>query len=208
MHVSSRIDRQRAGRRSSGFSLIEVVVASGLLLLTIAAVTFCVTSVSANGARLQRVMDADRAVRLVAERLAAMPFYRSGADADTVSDSGVEDLLSAVFPHADAARNTPTAHYVHIDGEVAPAGAFVTVFTASGVDVLCVARFLAAEDGPVLGPLAVEGWTGAAGDQPPGCALSVRVTATSHGATCSASFTEAALATALVRSASSASVTP
>ena len=88
MHVKARIGRPRARRRSSGFSLVEVVVASGLLLMTITAVTFCVTSVSASGARLQRVMDADRAVRLVAERLAAMPFYGSGADAGAASGLG------------------------------------------------------------------------------------------------------------------------
>jgi hypothetical protein len=178
-----------------------------LLLLTITAVTFCVTSVSASGARLQQLMDADRAVRLVAERLAAMPFYCSGAEAVAAPHTEVEDLVGSVFPHADAARNTPTARYVHIDGEEAPAGAFVTVFAEGEVDVLCVARFLAAEDGPVLGPVAVEGWTGEAGYQPPGSALSVRLTATSRGATRSAGFTEAALGTPLVRS-SSAAVTP
>ena len=88
--------------------------------MTITAVTFCVTSVSASGARLQEVMDADRAVRLVAERLAALPFCGSDADAGAASGSEVEDLLGAVFPHADAARNTPTARYVRSDGEEAP----------------------------------------------------------------------------------------
>ncbi len=181
---------------SYGFSLVEVVVASGLLLTTITAVTFCVTSVSASGARLQKVMDADRAVRVVAERLAALPFYASSADAGSTSDTEADDLLGAVFPHADMARNTPTARYVHSDGEEAPAGSFVTVFTQGGVDVQCVARFLAAEDGPALEPSAVEGWARVDGDQPPGCALSVRLTATSHGTGRSASLIRAALAIA------------
>ncbi len=120
----------------------------------------------------------------------------------------VEDLLGAVFPHADATRNTPTARYVHSDGEEAPAGSFVTVFTEGGVDVLCVARFLAAEDGPPLEPVAVEGWALADGDQPPGSALSVRLTATSQGTTRSADFTRAALAMALIRPASPTAVAP
>ena len=84
------------------------------------------------------------------------------------SDSEVEDLLGVVFPHADATRNTPTARYVHSDGEEAPAGSFVTVFTEGGVDVLCVARFLVAEDGPPLEPVAVEGWALADGDRASG----------------------------------------
>lgn len=189
--------RPLACRRSSGFSLLEVVVASSLLLMTITAVTFCVTSVSASGARLQGVMDADRAVRLVADRLAALPFYRSDADATSTSSAHAEDLLGAVFPHADAARNSPTARYVYSDGVDTPAGSFVTLFTEGGVDVLCVARFLEAEDGPPLQPVAVEGWALVDGDQPPGCALSVRLTATSHGTARSAGFTRAALAMAL-----------
>ena len=82
----------------------------------------------------------------------------------------------------------------------------MTVFTEGGVEVLCVARFLVAEDGPPLEPVAVEGWALADGDQPPGCALSVRLTATSHGTARSAGFTRAALAMALVRPASSTTV--
>lgn len=203
MHVNRGRGAFRAGRWSYGFSLVEVVVASGLLLTTITAVTFCVTSVSASGARLQQVMDADRAVRVVAERLAALPFYRSSADAGSASDTQADDLLGAVFPHADMARNTPTARYVRSDGEEAPAGSFVTVFTQGGVDVQCVARFLAAEDGPALEPSAVEGWARVDGDQPPGCALSVRLTATSHGTGRSASLIRAALAMPLVHPATS-----
>lgn len=188
----------RAGRRSLGFSLVEVTVASGLLLLTITAVTFCVISVSASGVRLQKVMDADRAVRVVADRLAAMPFCGSDADAGLALDSEVEDLLGAVFPHAYVARNTPTARYVRADGEEAPAGSFATVFSEGGVAVLCVARFLATEDGLPLDPAAVEGWARADGGQPPGCALSLRLTATSHGTARGAGITRAALAMALV----------
>ncbi|MGE5229982.1 MAG: type II secretion system protein J [Deltaproteobacteria bacterium] len=194
MHVKGCSERLRARRRSSGFSLLEVVIASGLLLMTITAVTLCVTSVSASGARLQGVMDADRAVRRVAERLAALPFYGSGADAGVAPGSADEDLLGAVFPHADAARNTPTARYVAVGEDEAPAGAFVSVFTEGGVDVRCVARFLVDEDGAPLEPAAVAGWVRTDGEQPPGCALSVYLSATSHGSLRSAGFTRAASA--------------
>ena len=205
MHVMGRMSALRACRRSSGFSLIEVVVASGLILTTITAVTLCATSVSASGARLRSVMDADRAVRRVADRLAAMPFCAAGPSAGSPSSSVTDDLVGAVFPHADASRNTPGARYVSTAGEGVPAGAFATLFREGEVEVVCVARFLAAEDGPPLGPVAVEGW--AVGDvaQPPGCALSVHLTAMSRGAQRSASFTRAALAVAPVRPLSSVS---
>lgn len=205
MHVSTRTGRLRGGRWSSGFSLMEVVIASGLLLTTITAVTICVTSVSAGGARLQRVMDADRAVRLVADRLAAMPFWEVGAGA--AADAAGEDLLAVVFPHADATRNTPTARYVHADAQAAPAGAFATVFTTGGVEVLCVARFLTAAGGQPLEPSAVQGWSAADGDQPPGCALSLWLTATSRGTTRGAGFTLAALESAPISSATPATAT-
>jgi hypothetical protein len=199
MHVRGCTGASTACRRPSGFSLVEVVVASGLLLMTITAVTFCVTSVSASGARLQGVMAADRAVRLVADRLAAAPFYRSSSDAGNASDTEVDDLLGVVFPHADVTRNTPNARYVRSDGGGVAAGAFVSVFTEGGVDVVCVARFLVAEDGPPLEPAAVEGWAQVDGDRPPGCALSLELTATSRGTARRAGFVRAALATAPVR---------
>jgi hypothetical protein len=186
---------RRVRRRSAGFSLIEVVVASGLLLVTITAVTFCVTSVTASGARLENEMDADRAVRLVAERLAAMPFIGRGADGGSAPDTGAEGLLEAVFPHADAARNTTAARYVPVDGEEAPAGSFVTVFTVGGVDVACAARFLVADGGPPLEPAEVEGWVLGDGGRPPGCALWLRLTAVGYGAARRHEFTRAALAT-------------
>jgi hypothetical protein len=198
MHVKGCAGASHARRRASGFSLVEAVVASGLLLMTITAVTFCVTSVSASEARLQGVMGADRAIRLVADRLVAAPFYRASSDAGSASDPQIEDLLGVVFPHADVTRNTLMARYVPSDGEDVAAGAFVTVFTEGGVDVQCVARFLVAEDGPPLEPAAIEGWALADGDRPPGCALSLQLKATIHGTARRANFTRAALAMAPV----------
>ena len=72
---------------SAGFTLLEVVVAGGILLLTIAAVTFCVVNVSRAGARLERSMDADRAVRQVAQRLRLLP-YCAGSYPQAANGSG------------------------------------------------------------------------------------------------------------------------
>ena len=82
------------------------------------------------------------------------------------------------------------------------------MFTEGEVDVLCVARFLVAEDGPPAEPAAVEGWALADGDQPPGCVVSVHLSATSHGATRSANLIRAALALPPILPASPTTVAP
>ena len=72
----------------------------------------------------------------------------------------------------------------------------VTVFTEGGVDVVCVARFLAAEDvDRRWSPCSSRAGFSLTATSP-GCALSVHLTATSQGATRSAAFTRAALAMA------------
>ncbi len=98
-------------------------------------------------------MDRDRAVRLVSERLGVLPFCAGSypqAGAEPGDPAG--DLVAAVFPHARPAQNTATARYVAADGDGgAPAGSFVTLLTEDGVQVTCVARFLAGPDGRRLG---------------------------------------------------------
>ncbi len=104
LNVQSRL--ARGG--SAGFTLLEVVVAGGILLLTIAAVTFCVVNVSRAGARLERSMDADRAVRQVAQRLRLLPYCASSyPQAANESDTHAGDLIAAVFPHADSCAEHP-----------------------------------------------------------------------------------------------------
>ena len=54
---------------------------------------------------------------------------------------------------------------VAVDGE--EAGSFVTLFGEDGVQVTCMARFLAGPDGPELGPEVLSGWDVASASAPP-----------------------------------------
>ena len=163
-----------AARRREGFTLLEVVVTAGLLLLTIAAVTLCVVNVSRAGVRLERSMDGDRAARRVAQRLRLLPYCAgSYPQAATARGARALDLVAAVFPHASSGQNTPEARYVAAAGDDEPEGCFVSLLTEAGVQVRCVARFLTGPDGSELGPEGVGGWDAATATAPPAPALSL-----------------------------------
>ncbi len=190
-----------SGRRSAaGFSLLEAVVAAAVLLATVTAVTFCVTSVSRGGARVESTMDADRAVRAVAERLRALPFCAAAYPVAGASQgSAPGDLIASVFPHALPVENTENARYV-TDGadEAAPAGSFVTLLHEGEVEVRCVARFLATEQGPELETRDLDGWTVTQAHEPPGAALSIVLSAGAQGAVRTTRMTRTALMTSVV----------
>lgn len=194
MHVTSRLgDRQRL---TAGFSLLEVVVAAALLLMTIAAVTACVTSSGAAKARLQATMDADRAARAVAERLRSLPFCAATLPAlNSARGSAATDLVAAVFPHARVAENTESARYIVAAGTEgdAPPGSFITLAEVGGVEVRCVTVFFASEGSVALGAAELDGWSVGEMAVPPGAVLLVRVTAASHGAVRTVSVMRSAL---------------
>ena len=90
---------------AAGFSLLEVVIAGALLLLTVTGATACVTAVSRAGQQSDGAMAADRALAAVATRLGSLPFCPSELPAPAAArGAGAADLVSAVFPHADAGR--------------------------------------------------------------------------------------------------------
>jgi len=172
-----------SGRSRGGFSLLEVVIAAALLLLTVTAVSSTVVGVSRAGARLRASMDADRAMRSVAERLRTLPYCASSYP-QPLGGSGEEgaDVLAAVFPHADSAQNAQRARYAAAaDDGGAPAGSFVTLLTRDGVLVQCVAWFQASPDGPRLGPEKLAGWDVAESDAPPAPTLSLTLSADPGG---------------------------
>jgi hypothetical protein len=182
VHVITRVKRPRP--RAAGFTLLEVVIAAGLLLSTVAAVTGCVAVVSRAGARVQISMDADRAVRTVADRLRGLPFCATAyPDPGVPRGLAAADLVAAVFPHARASENTETVRYVAVgEGDVA-AGSFVTLMDEGGVHVRCVARFLSGLGGVALSPEELDGWSADPDSAPPGAALWVFLTAESRGVT-------------------------
>ena len=171
------LHRPPASHRDAGFTLLEVVVAAGILLVTITAVTAAVVSAARSGARLEASMDCDRAARVVAQRLRLLP-YCAGVYPQPVGGRGdlARDVVAAVFPHASPGENTGTARFLPSEGaEGEEAGSFVTLWTADGVQVKCVARFLAAPGGQQLGPEALRGWDAAVSVAPPAAALSIRI---------------------------------
>jgi hypothetical protein len=182
MHVTARPGGRQ--RSTTGFSLFEVVVAAGLLLMTILTVTACVTSAGAGRGRLAAAMDSDRAMRAVAERLRSLPFCAASLPApSSARGSAATDLVAAVFPHARVAENTEVARYIIAAGEEAdtPPGSFVTLVEENGVEVRCVARFLASEGGEGLSAAELSGWSVSEGATPPSAVLLVRITALTHG---------------------------
>lgn len=128
-------------------------------------------------------MDRDRALRLVSERLGVLPFC-AGSYPQAGAEPGdpAHDLLAAVFPHARSAQNTPTARYVAAKGDgVAPAGSFVTTLVEGGVQVTCVARFLAGPDEQPLGADDLGDWDAASAAAPPASTLSIELTVEDGG---------------------------
>jgi hypothetical protein len=189
--MTARAARRRA---EAGFSLLEAVIAAGLLLMTVTAVTLCVANVSGAGARLERTMDADRAARRVAERLRTLPFCAPAYPLPAGEPSS-HDLVGAVFPHAQPSWNTASARYVGAAGDpVAPQGSFVTLIEDHGVKVRCVAQFLSGPDGPRADPADVEEWGGGDSVAPPAPALAVELVAVGPGGDRCVRFAGTALA--------------
>ena len=170
--------------RAAGFSLLEVVIAAGLLLLTVTSVTAAVAGVSHSGRRAAATMKADGVLQSVMSHLASLPFCAAALPAVPASDyTAATDLLAAVFPDAGAPRGTAAARYLPADEDGIPGGSFVTRFDEEGVQVTCIARFRRRADGAWLGPADLDGWDLAASVRPPAPVLVVDVVATAGGAT-------------------------
>lgn len=169
-----------------GFSLLEAVVAAGLLMLTVTVTTATILNASRAGSRLDRAMTVDRALRREVEGLRALPFCAPAYPAFTQEEwemaDGAADLLAAVFPHAVVGANREGARFIAVaGGSEEPAGCFVTLEDVSGVRITCVARFLAAGGSAPLGPEALAGWAVWRVAPPPAGGLEVRVIAEQNG---------------------------
>jgi hypothetical protein len=173
--------RERIGHPEAGFSLLEVVVAAALLLLTVTATTACVTAVSRAGQRLEGEMAADRALASVTARLRCLPFCPSALPAPAAEcGPGASDLVSAVFPHARADGGTEEGYFVAVSEDGIPAGSFVTSLSADGVRIVCVARFRDAAGG-WLGPDDLAGFDVHTAGRVPAAALALDLRATASG---------------------------
>lgn len=158
-----------------GMTLIEVAVAAAVVMaISIAATGACLSARAAAGADQGRTA-AVSGVAAQAETLRALPFD----DPAAASATPAADLLGAVFPHADPARDTPTAYWAGEPADGCPAGTFFTVREAACGPLTIAATFLTAcADG--LQPLNADllsGYDHAAGVCPPAAVLLLRVSA-------------------------------
>lgn len=169
-------------RVADGFSLLEVVIAAGLLLLTVASVSVAVANVSHAGRRAEAAMRVDASLESELARLASLPFCAVTLPSVPVGDpTAASDLLAAVFPDAGGPRDSADARYVLADEGGVPGGSFVTRFDQDGVSVTCVARFRHHPGGSWLAAADVAGWDLAVSSRPPAPLLVVEVTAAAQG---------------------------
>ena len=151
----------RVMHRHSGFSLIEAVVASAVLLLTCVAVsgTLAAALRAERNVRqrsaLEQVLEADSA------HLASLTFYRRAAppQGGAPHDLQPSSLLAVVFPHARPEWSSPTAWFRDSGGLGEP-GSFVTLVDADGVTLRREARFVVGGGAELEGiaPAMLEGW--------------------------------------------------
>jgi hypothetical protein len=170
--------------RPDGFSLLEVVVAASLLLLTVTSVSAAVASVSHSGRRAEAAMKVGGVLESVVAHLGSVPFCPAALPAAPEAGGlAATDLLAAVFPAAGASRDAVDARYVEADEGGLAAGSFFTRFEEDGVVITCVARFRRAAGGVWLGSADLDGWDLALSDRPPAPLLVVEVTAAAGGVT-------------------------
>jgi hypothetical protein len=195
MHLTACGSRLR--QYAGGFSVLEAVVAAGVLLLTITAVSVCVGGVVRAGARLDRTRDADAALQRGAERLRSLAFCAPSLPV-LAGGPAASDLCTAVFPHASSWKNTADARYVATAGDFsASPGSFVTVSDDGGVEMRCTAWFLRGADGPRLSPTDLAGWDVETAEEPPAPALEVVLCVGSPGGLRSVRLVLGALAPSL-----------
>jgi hypothetical protein len=169
-----------------GFSLVEVVIAAGILACAVATATVVVPNATAARHRAELVHRGRLAVGNELELLAALPFCGVGP---SIGESDVT-LVDRVFPHAVVARNTAEAFYQGTESGTIPGGSFVSIRAEAGGTLRTTARFLVSgSTGWVaIEPSAVQGFE--ADDQFPPSSV-VQVTAAwSSGAAGSLAVTE------------------
>jgi hypothetical protein len=192
----------RNGRPSAhGFSLLEVVIAGALLLLTVTGTTACVTAASRAAQRSEGAMAADQALASIATRLMTLPFCPAELPAPVAARGpGAADLVSVVFPHADEGAGAEGDRFIAVSEDGLPAGSFVTSLSFDDIAVVCVARFRDPA-GSWLGPDDLAGWDVRTDAQVPSAVLALELRAPTFGRPRSYRFERRAGVGALLESA-------
>jgi len=147
---------RRAG--DAGLTLLEVMAATAIMLVTCAAVTTVTVTAAQAGGRARLSAAADSALLAEAARLRSLAFFALlPPDWPTRRQAPVPSAVGELYPHADVALNAGDMRIL-IDGP--SAGAFETSVIVQGRTVrriACMARCEVAGWRPV--PFAaVEGW--------------------------------------------------
>ena len=107
-----------------GFSLLEAVVAVGLLACTVLAVTGMVSLAQGQTVHCAHEEQARQLVTNTVEDLRSLPFLRTSSA--SASTQGGADVVGTVFPHACVSMNHDAAYYCPGDNAEWPAGSFVS----------------------------------------------------------------------------------
>ena len=164
----------RRPRGRAGFSLVEVLVATGMAALMAASVTAAFSSAQRAGAAARAVDRRQAAAAALWEQLRALPYCEPAA-------GGAGTLLQRVFPHADSGLNNSAARFSPEAADDRPAGTFFTSVAVDGVYLNVAATFCAT--GPVgWQPVAPEMLAGYSPWLPPAAHVLVSIRAVDDGA--------------------------
>jgi hypothetical protein len=154
-------------------TLIEVVVAAAVVMAIVVAATGVSLTARTAAAEGQGRAAADASVASEVETLRALPFD----DPAVAAAAPGADLLTAVFPHADPARDTAAAFFALDARDGCAAGTFFTVRATPSGPLTIAATFLVAGAGGFrpLDPARLTGYDPAHGVCPPAAALLLRL---------------------------------
>jgi len=183
-------------RRRSGFSLIETVVASAILLLTCAAVTGTLAAVLRAERALQQRSALQQVLASESARLVSLPFAVQAAPphGEAPGDLQPPSLLAVVFPHACPESNSATAWYCDGRGP-GTAGSFVTLADVDGFALRREARFVVGggSQWETVMPVTLQGWAVWAGGQVPATTVEIALSVSSGSRTASTGLLLSAL---------------
>jgi len=154
-----------------GLTLVEVVVATAIVLVTCVAVSAVIAMAAHAGARSNRALVADGVLQCEAARLRSLPFFSPlPADWPVSRTLPAPSAVGELFPHADETLNGETPGCV-ASGDLA--GAFVSSVVVDDAEVQRTTWMARCEQGGwrLLSAADVAGWRGWSGEAMPGEAL-------------------------------------
>jgi prepilin-type N-terminal cleavage/methylation domain-containing protein len=163
------------GLGGRGMTLIEVMVATAIVMAVALATSDGIIAVKAVNARADRHRAADAVAAAEIAKLGALPF----APATSSSGTGATDVVSCVFPNADPDHPaSPDTGFVPEPRDGCPAGSYFTTSQESAGRMTIAATFVAGTaDGWRAVPLTLlVGYDLRRSAYPPSAALLVRVT--------------------------------